>query len=369
MKRRNFLLNRVVVLILIASFWYLSIQAEWTAQRISTLNNRANTAMYQGSQDTALRYIAQAIKTDSSNPILWANQALYLLTDDSTFANLETFTQKSIASLKRSYPAEEALRLFRKASALSPRDPVFIHNMAWLYLAGGETDSAKCCLHRVLELAPYDPTLLVSAGMFEEQMNNQSAAIAYYSKSVSVAPELVNSPFFRDLSRREPRITDSAVSGAVRLLERELAQEQNYNAKSRWARLSLYLGDSSTAYELLTDVTKNHPGLNRAWLMLGNIAESRNDSLALTYYQKAKALDTGDPLPLVYLARIYKNIGDHQSANNFRQQALRQKEYAISDYTIRSYRIYQAQSWHNELYPYNLRSWVSSDIPNEEATE
>ena len=346
MKRRNFLLNRVVVLILIASFWYLSIQAEWTAQRISTLNNRANTAMYQGCQDTALRYIAQAIKTDSSNPILWANQALYLLTDDSTFANLETFTQKSIVSLKRSYPAEEALRLFHKASALSPRDPVFIHNMAWLYLAGGETDSAKCCIHRVLELAPYDPTFLVSAGMFEEQMNNQSAAIAYYSKSVSVAPELVNSPFYR-----------------------ELAQEQNYKAKSRWARLSLYLGDSSTAYELLTDVTKNHPGLNRAWLMLGNIAESRNDSLALIYYQKAKVLDTGDPLPLFYLARIYKHLGDQQLAQNFRQQALLKNEYIVSDYTIRSPKIYQARIWHNELYPYWLNTWLSPDMPNNETME
>lgn len=336
--------------------------AERTARQVSVLNNRASGAMYQGSRDTALLYIDRAVSTDPSNPVLWANQALYLLAGDPAFADPGTFTEGPAAGRRGSYPAKEALELFRKASALSPRDPVFIHNMAWLYLAGGDTDSARCSLRRVLELAPYDPAFLVSAGMFEEQADNRSAAVEYYSKALSAAPGLADSPFFRDLSQRSPRTAAAVVSRAVRSLEKELVQGGDYEAKSRMARLFLYLGDSTAAFELLTDVTQNHPGLNRAWLMLGSMAEGGNDSLALVCYRKARALDMSDPLPLFRLARIYGIMGDHRSASDFRQLAISRQEHSSSGYALRSYKVYQAQVWYNELYPCGLRSWISPDM-------
>lgn len=172
-------------------------EAERRDRQASTLNNAANAAMYRGCRDTALFYNARALGVDSTNPILWANRALYLLNGNPAFANPQIFTEESDIGVTEVSTVRESLRMFHKASILSPRDPVFIHNMGWLYWISGNVDSARSCFYRMIKQAPYNPMFLTSMGMFEEQIGHPTLAMTYYSKAIAISPELLNSPFFK----------------------------------------------------------------------------------------------------------------------------------------------------------------------------
>ncbi len=127
-----------------------------------------------------------------------------------------------------------------------------------------------------------------------------------------------------------------------------------------------YLGDTLIAKKLLEELTINYPGLNRSWLLFGNIMESEGDEIfAEVCYQKAFRLDPFDRQVLYTLGKYYDLHGDTTKvAVYFKRLQAIERFPRMTDYAIRTARIYQMQIFYNAYYPSLLQPYITASNPD-----
>lgn len=340
---------------------------------VSTISGQQNlqalSAMENGRTDQALRFIDRAIRLDSSNPALWANKAFFLLSTDPAVADFDRFIngEPLVDSQSDRYPI--ALELLCKASELSPRDPIFLLDIGWLYIAMDSMAIGEGYLNRALSLSPYDPVLLVSGGLVAERNHRTERAGELYKRAFCAAPELLYSSFFADLSRRLPETSRQLIIELRDSLATVLRAKIDYKLQAKLAHLELWLGDTLTARSMLQEVVSHYPGLNRAWLAIGQAGENGAEDKTLSDLRKAQLLDRSDPLPAYYLGMHYKQSGQSDQAAKYYKQAVLCHRYAYSDYNIRAHRIYHARMWENEIYPCTLLPRLAPQLPSEKTVD
>ncbi len=192
-KHRIFNLGIVATLALL--FGILFVLSENVLKSSSMLNRRALGAMQNEDFKEAIAQIDSAIKINQDSPILYANKALFTASCTSVISDMSSFFSGQMIPDPSSRLLQEATILFAKASALSPRDPVFIHNLGWLKIAQGYFTEGKAYLQQALELAPYEPIYLISNGIVEESEGHNETATRLYTLAMISAPSLRDTPF------------------------------------------------------------------------------------------------------------------------------------------------------------------------------
>lgn len=353
--------GRSLFLGMIVLFSVLAFVTEAEVRLSGEQNRQMLSLMEKGRWDAALQ-TADKPPVGRNNPILYANKALSLVLRDSLSFSIDNYAAGEPIVPDNSTGQQQALSLFQKASELSPRDPVFIHNQGWIHLLRGDTALGEEHLQQAVELAPFDPIFLVSRGVVAEHSGDSLTAVRYYARAVAASPALLDAPFYKNLSVRRPALARQVLEEARSQVQRTLTDRNNSIDKARLGRISYQIGDRTQTKTLLEEVVRHMPNLNRAWLTLGLVQEDPTQALAC--FRKAQTLDQSDKLPPYYLARHYESVGDTIAARKYRSLALRNDTYFnYTDYGIRTSRIYLARIWKNEYVPNSLLPWLTTSLP------
>jgi len=166
---------------------------------------------------------------------------------------------------------------------------------------------------------------------FPNDRRHRFAHAVYYS------PDMLDSKWFFNLSEQDSIFAASIVSDAQTMLS---DHRNDPLLKARLAKVLLYQGKTDIAETLLSEVTINMPNLNRPWLMLGDIASNRNDTIALQYYKRAVQLYPTDALANKRIGDWYYNNSNLGNAIDYYIAALRAVYIAPTEHSGRSYSMY-----------------------------
>ena len=340
-----------LLLLIILSFWFSvsclsglrTIKMHWiflllipviyfgvlqTRQKEVIIQNRAFVRAYEKGED-GWDKLEKSLILSSDNAVLFANKGFYLLSQISGYDSLIFLNANTTDSIL--FQAKDA---FEKAVKLSPSDASFKSNLGILQLATGDTVSALRNFTQSLSLAPHQSIYHILCGMaFPDDRRQRFVHAVYYS------PEMLDSKWFFNLKEQDSLFAASVVSDAQTMLS---DHRDDPLLKARLAKVLLYQGKTDIAETLLSEVTVNMPNLNRPWLMLGDIASNRNDTIALQYYKRAVQLYPTDAWANKRIGDWYYNNGDSENAIDYYIAALRATYLAPTEHSGRSYSMYSS---------------------------
>lgn len=353
--------NSGIIILLNVAFWMFSSHAMDIQRRVRHTSQHADRIQARGGDmSEVMRMIDSAIAILPTNPILWANKGLYMLAEDQIeMVNLTT-GQSLHTDIQDSLSRRQAIPIFEQAVRLAPYDPVSLHNLGWLYRMTGCLQTGKDFLMQAQALSPFDPVFAISLGVCEESDGNQEIADSLYAHALALAPSLLDTPFFTDLSTRRPE-------AVVRILDwakDALKHQDGYQVMAKLARVEFQLHHFNRARTLLDTVTSVYPSLDRAWLTLGRVLVQTQES-PIAAYRKSLMLDPHDPLSAYCLGQYYETLGDSlQAVSWYREAVIKNRSYQPL-YVIRSFRIFLVQAKANPYYPGSLLPWISFSISEE----
>ena len=277
--------------------------------------------------------------------LLHANKGIYLL------SQLQGYD--SLVYLHSGIPYStlfNAKNSFEQAVALNPSDASFQANLGILQIATGDSVSALQSLQHSLNLSPHQSIYHVLCGMaFSDDSiysHQRFVHAIYYS------PDIVDSQWFSDLYARDSILANSIVCDAIVMLSDSLIRRKfDPLLQACFAKLLLYQGRTDDAERLLSEVTQSMPNLNRPWLMLGDIAFSRNDTVALHYYERAMLLDPADVFAKIRTGDWYLNKQDSSKAFGYYIDALRISHISPTEHSRRSLSLYRTPTVNNDVVP------------------
>ncbi len=200
----------------------------------------------------------------------------------------------------------------QNAYDLNENDPMYCHNLAWIYLFLGDTARSFVFFNKSITLNSVETVYSISMGIFQELISVPQNSIIYYTKAIQNSPSILNSPFFEDLKCRLPNVASMALQSALNNLESDVS---DITKLSRLGKIYYHLGNDSLAQSIYKKVTLILPNLNRPWYILGEIEESYgNLKKADNLYYKSMLLDSQDYLPLFKLADFALKQGREKEA-------------------------------------------------------
>lgn len=262
-----------------------------------------------------------AIDINPRNPIYYINSSsAYALSDTNSF--FELFLQgKRIESEVLNH----ALWYAQKALQIDSTNVLFCQIASIICCLKGNVISAKSLLE-----CHNDKMSLIIKGIMAENDFLIDEALCYYSRALAIAPDIVHSRFFKDLSIRNNSLATCVIANAADLLEEEYGVTQSVIVLAKMGKIMLVAGDLNKACDILCDVVRQLPNMNRPYLYLGNIAEARNDTLlALEYYETATMLDKTDLLALYYLNKL-KDKKSESIVNYIKERKIVTIQYSTS---------------------------------------
>jgi tetratricopeptide (TPR) repeat protein len=216
---------------------------------------------------------------------------------------------------------QETLQSWRSVLHSIPDDDGVLENISRLYLSIGQNENALEAAQRALKLAPKDYSHLVNLGLLQEASGMKGDAVRSYSGALAIYPRLVQSPFWREFTKRDEASAREALAGAIRENESAYTASHDVVAGERLARLLLAIGDSVRAAQLSATLLHLSQQLEGAWELQGEVAQDSH--AAALCYRRAIFLDPSDPLPYVRLGELALTDRDMPSAANYWLAALR----------------------------------------------
>ncbi|WP_136465848.1 O-antigen ligase family protein [Flagellimonas onchidii] len=248
----------------------------------------------------------------------------------------------------------------------NPFDDESLHNMGWIHLALNQKDSSEMYFKKSLELNPYNSTYRISKILFDLQNNNHTNIKSNLSKVLRYSPDVLESPFYKEISHKYPETALSAKKEAIEGLKQVIEQDNNPILKARLARL-LLKENPENSRKLLREVTAELPNLYRAWTYLAYLEENRDTSVAKNLYKKAIFLSNGDFLPKLYQARFIGKLGnDENSIILLYKDALHAYGYVTSSSYEKNRVLSGLRTITNTYIPNDLLYYAAPSIPHQE---
>ena len=304
-----------------------------TRQKNAARNNKTFVRAYEKGDD-GWGKLQKSLRLWPNNALLHANEGIYMLSQIPGYDSLVFLSANFHDSMI--YRAKIA---FEKAVALNPADAAFHSNLGVLHWATGDTANALQHLEQSLEIAPHQPIFHVLCGM--ARMDDRDYSLQRFMRAVYYSPDILDSKWFYDLQTRDSTLAVSIVSDAQAMLSDSLARYVNdHLLRARLAKILLHRGKTEVAENLLQEVTQAMPNLNRPWMMLGDIAATRNDTIALQYYERAILLDPGDASAKIRVGDWYLVKGDLSKSFGYYIDALRVAYHAPTEHSRRAFPMY-----------------------------
>lgn len=252
------------------------------------------------------------------------------------------------------------IQLYEKASELSPSDAMFQHNLGWLYWANHQTDSAIMYLSMAEKSEPNVALYHISKGLIEESVNNDKEAFKEYQKAVLLSPDIIDSPFFRDLEERNPIETGKLLINSSNDLLQILSLGYSSVIEAKHGKILLSMGNTDSAYATFNHVTQIHPNLSRPWYYLGFIEQKKENFESMkTYYKKSLFLSPFDHLPLYAFAHYYNEISDKSKSDSYYKIAEKAWQNKRSVHSSQCKRLYFLDTNKDDVIPNGLLDYIT----------
>jgi tetratricopeptide (TPR) repeat protein len=295
--------------------------------------------------DNALNYAAKGLEYERSTSIPISYNSL------NEYPNFLTKTKRDTL--------EQAIQYYKKACLLSPSDALFQHNSGWLYWLNQQPDSALCCLSQAVKSDPNVALYHISKGLITES-ENPDGAFENYKQAILLSPDIIDSPFFKDLKERNPVKTGELLMDASHELLQILSVRYSSVIEAKSGKILLSLGETERAYEIFSHVTQIHPNLNRPWYYLGLIEQKKGNFDAMqTFYKKSLFLSPFDHLPLYAFASYYKETGEEQKANSYYKSAEKAWKNKRSVHSSQCKRMYYSDTEKDDVTPQGLLDYIT----------
>jgi len=216
-----------------------------------------------------------------------------------------------------------------------------------LHLAAGDTLSALRHLKQSLDLSPHQAIYNIMYGIASKDDSHQRFVHAVY-----YSPDLLDSQWFRDLYAKDSIWASSIVTDAETMLSETIScRAKDYLLQARLSKVLIHKGKTSVAEKMLYEVTQAMPNMNRPWMMLGDIAFARNDSVALRYFERAMQLDPLDALAKARIGDWHLQHDNLLKAFDYYIDALRLSFLSQTEHSRRCLSLYRTPTLTNDVVP------------------
>ncbi|MDR1181367.1 MAG: O-antigen ligase family protein [Bacteroidales bacterium] len=298
--------------------------------------------------DSALYYATKGLEQERSTPIPISYNSLNEYPDSLTKTKRDTL--------------EQAIQYYKKACLLSLSDALFQHNLGWLYWINQQPDSALYYLSKAVESEPNVALYYISKGLITES-KNPDEAFENYKLAILLSPDIIDSPFFKDLKERNPVKTEELLLDASNELLQILSVCYTSVIEAKSGKILLSLSETERAYETFNHVTQIHPNLNRPWYYLGFIEQTKGNFDAMqVFYKKSLFLSPFDHLPLYAFASYYKKAGEEQKANSYYKSAGKAWKNKRSIHSSQCKRIYYSDTEKDDVIPQGLLDYITPEF-------
>ena len=248
---------------------------------------------------------------------------------------------------------KKALTDLKQATALSPNDAMFQHNLGSTYLLLGKNDNAEISFQKALALEPYNALYHIS---YSEMAKDKT--FAHILSAIKYSPELLTSPLGNSLKSKADyeKLSDSLISWAK-------MEESNPIIAARKAKVALFYGDTIYAHSIFERVTNQLPNLNRPWCYSGQLALTLGDTSGFKQNMaRSLLLDNTDYLPNLLLANYKYDLQDYNDALYYYKAALSSYSRISSLHSIKTRGYYGLRTIANDVLPNTQLYCIKAEI-------
>lgn len=257
-----------------------------------------------------------------------------------------------------------AIKSYKEACRLSPSDAMFQHNLGWLYWMNQQSDSAVIYLSKAVKLGSNIALYHVSKGLIEESLKMEQA-FESYKYAILLSPDIIDSPFFKDLKEREGKKTKELLKDTSSELLQMLSIQYSSIIEAKSGKILQALGKTECAYSAFKNVTQIHPNLNRPWYNMGFIEQERgNFNKMKEFYTKSLFISPSDHLPLSALAYYYNGIGDKTRAKLYQKAMKKAWSNKRSAHSSQCKRMYYLDTERDDVIPKGFLDYITPFIKN-----
>lgn len=293
--------SKNIFLILECVFGVVVIAAGVLCKRFSA-SERNNVKAVQKAEimpEEALEYLQKAVRLNPDNPVIHLNLGLLYSYGHNEYS-IDNFIKQQRSSVSDLTVAE-----FEKAVYYSENEPIPVLNLAIANaIQGKETEAIQLLKPLVKQNFCWLP-VRVLYGLLQERQECMDMARDALTEAVLQTPIVMESQFFYDLRERNECLAKAIIEGAKQSAQCEYQTTENPLATAILGEIEFIEGNVEIAEKYLKEAVSALPSMNRPWLFLGRIEDTRgNKKLALDYYNKAAQLDKYDALPVYFKAKI-----------------------------------------------------------------
>lgn len=302
----------LLFLIAIATLLYVNISKVLILEQ----NNNFLKSFYKNDFKSSKVSINKALELAPNNITILKNRSLFLLKNTLEIEISEKNPYLlSITALNKD-TLELASKDLKTILKLNPYDDENLHNLAWVYFALGHHKTAQDLLTRAIKLDPYNSTYHISQVLFDLKQNNNSELKNHLAKAFRYSPEVLESIFYKEFSKKYPRLAKESKAIAISGLQTEIKANNNTILKARLARLLLE-ENPKKAKQILVEVTTSLPNLSRPWMYLAYLdSQDTNDTLKVRKsFEKSLFLSPYDFLLNTYYGNYY--MSKHNKKKGF----------------------------------------------------
>lgn len=292
---KHFYLIVEIVIAALAMMLALSTSRLGRAER----NNRKAVSNSSITPEESTILFQKAIQIDKANPIYNFNLGLHYVARRESLSACELFWNNSV-----SFP-DSALVLLANAVTLSSKEPVFLLNQALIDDLSGNRNVAIALLEPMTRHNHCWTPIRLVFGLLQEKEGNKEQARQAYTQAIIQSPIVLESPFYKELIKRNQSLANMARIAALEETRALLIQKPSPLCRASLGEQEYYAGNWEEAVSILAEALAEQPSMNRPWMFLGRIAEEYgNLKKATDCYEKAVLLDKEDALAAYFMARI-----------------------------------------------------------------
>lgn len=247
-----------------------------------------------------VEFLNKAIELNKHNPAYYMNRGI-----NNFRSNTDEITLDSLFSGYTISIPNSVLSDLEKSVSLSYGEPLPALNLAMAYSLNGCYDKAISVLKPLVKQKKCWPPVSIFYGLVLEFSHKREEAALLYIKAIIDSPIVLESVFFRDLELRDPELAIYVREQAEKRVSEAYYLTNNPMEGAVLGEIAFINGDIEKADSLLQSALSLLPSMDRSWLFLGRVYESKQKlDLAINCYEKASKLDEDDPLPKYFLNKI-----------------------------------------------------------------
>ncbi len=223
--------------------------------------------------------------------------------------------------LKEIEKHSDAFNAFVYALEIDSTSSASLFEMSNYYLFLGKNDLAIDALRKAVKYSSDNFEYKVSLANLARELDMKDESVAIYEELIKKYPDKPELNYYlSDLYARTGQV-DKAIK-ALDTLEESIGMSEALSLQK--FRLYNMIEQRDQAFNEVEKLAAKYPRESRYQIILGDLyLEQANPEKALTYYQKAHAIDPENPYYIVSMANYYESKGENEAASKEIETALK----------------------------------------------